>query len=222
MAAYNRAGFYGALMLGVTLIGYAVYQLVLYPNAGLPTKDFAVIVAAASTLRLGHLLKLGYALGLALLTIFFFARLKDRSPIGAQLAAIAGIGASVLHVASGLIGLNILLVAEQTFATYRAEAETTILLRTVTVAVFEAATALSGLLVAVNSLIDLRAKSLPKLLDVFGVLFGGLFVVNGAMPAEIMHVAAVLSIGWAFGLASLQWSRRERAVLNRLPTPTGN
>lgn len=222
MAAYNRAGFYGALMLGVTLIGYAVYQLVLYPNAGLPTKDFAVIVAAANALRLGHLLKLGYALGLALLTIFFFARLKDRSPIGAQLAAIAGIGASVLHVASGLIGLNILLVAEQTFATYRAEAETTILLRTVTVAVFEAAITLSGLLVAVNSLIDLRAKSLPKLLDVFGVLFGGFFVVNGAIPAEIMHMAAVLSIGWAFGLASISWSRRERAVLNRVPTPTGN
>ena len=211
MQSFNRAGFIGALLLGLSLIGYAVYELVLYPNAGLPTKDFAVIVAAANTLRIGHAMKFGYALGLALLTIFFFARLKAHSPIGAQLAVIAGAGASVLYVASGLIGLSILSVAEQTFAAYRTEAETTILLRTVTIALFEAATSLAGLLVALNSRIDLRAKNLPPLLDVFGLLFGGLFIINGLLPAGVMQAAAVLSIGWAFGLAFNLRSAQDRA-----------
>jgi hypothetical protein len=209
----------GALILGLSLIGYAVYELVLYPNAGLPTKDFAVIVAAANTLRVGHALKLGYALGLALLTIFFFSHTKDRSPVVAQFAVIAGVGASVLYVASGLIGLNILSVAEQTFVTYRTEAEITILLRTVTIAVFEAATSLAGLLVALNSLIDLRAKNLPLLLDVFGLLFGGLFIINGLLPAEVMQAAAVLSIGWAFGLAVALRSAHDREPV-KLRTPS--
>ena len=219
MRSFNRAGFIGALILGLSLIGYVVYDLVLYPNAGLPTKDFAVIVAAVNTLRVGHVLKFGYACGFALLTVFFFSHAKDRSPVVAQLAVIAGAGASALFAASGLIGLNILSVAEQTFAAYRAEAETTILLRTVTIAVFEAATSLAGLLVALNSLIDLRARNLPQLLDVFGLLFGGLFVVNGLLPAEVMQAAAVLSIGWAFGLAVALWSVHDREPV-KLRTPT--
>ena len=93
-----------------------------------------------------------------------------------------------------------------------------------TVAVFEAATSLAGLLVAVNSLIDLRAKRLPAWLDVFGLVFGGLFVVNGAIPGEVMQVAAVLSMSWAFGLAAALWSMRgrERVALNTLSTATGD
>jgi hypothetical protein len=220
MQPFNRAGFCGALILGLALIGYAAYELVLYPNAGLPTRDFSVIVAATNTLRVGHVLKFGDALGLALLTIFFFSRLKDRSPVVAQLAAIAGAGASVLFVASGLIGLNILRVAGETFASQRVEAETTILLRTVTIAIFEAAIALAGLCVVLSSLADLRAKRLPSALDVFGLLFGALFVANGVIPEEVMRVAAVLSIGWAAGLASNLWSssRLEQAALKTAST----
>ena len=220
MQSFNRAGFMGALILGLSLIGYAVYELVLYPNAGLPTRDFAVILAAANTLRVGHVLKFGYASGFALLTIFFFSHARDRSPVVAQLAVIAGAGASVLFAASGLIGLNILSVAEQTFAAYRAEAETTILLRTVTIAVFEAATSLAGLLVALNSLIDLRAKRLPLPLDLFGLLFGGMFVVKGLLPAEVMQAAAVLSIGWAFGLTFVLRSAQDRDQAKLRPSST--
>lgn len=51
----------------------------------------------------------------------------------------------------------------------------------------------------------------------------GLFVVNGALPLEIMQAAAVLSIVWAFGLAAVLRSMRghERMALKTLPTVTG-
>src|SRR5262245_15180510 len=134
MRSFNRAAGAGAFLLALSLAGYALYQLVLYPSGGFPTSDFAVIVRGAPILRVGHWLKFGYAISLALLTVGIYARINQGAPMLAQLGSIAGIAAVTLYMASGMVGLHILDVAEQTFVTNRAEAETTILMRTVTIA----------------------------------------------------------------------------------------
>lgn len=50
----------------------------------------------------------------------------------------------------------------------------------------------------------------------------GLFVVNGVLPFEIMPAAAVLSIGWTGGLASILWAAQRRKRLKTLSTVTGD
>jgi hypothetical protein len=137
MKPSTQLGVYGALLLALCLIGYALYELLFYPNAGFPTTDFAVIVAGANTLRIGHWLKFGYMLSIALLMTSMQPRLQRASPTLAQLGLLAGSSAIVLFLASGHIGLRILATAEATFATNPAEAIATILLRTVTIALFE-------------------------------------------------------------------------------------
>lgn len=57
MQQTNFFGVVGALFLAGCLIGYAVHELTLYPNADFSTTDFAVIVAGADPLRVGHWLK---------------------------------------------------------------------------------------------------------------------------------------------------------------------
>src|SRR5262245_61875630 len=118
---FNRTASIGALVMSLALVGYALYKLVLYPGGGFPTQDFAVIVRGASILRVGHWLKFGYAIGLALLVVGLHARLRDGAPVLAQLVAVAGTGAVALFLASAMIGLQILGVAEPTFSTNRVE-----------------------------------------------------------------------------------------------------
>ncbi|MFN8445389.1 MAG: hypothetical protein U0175_31660 [Caldilineaceae bacterium] len=57
MQQTNFFGVVGALILAGCLIGYAIYELILYPNADFSTADVTVIAAGADTLRVGHWLK---------------------------------------------------------------------------------------------------------------------------------------------------------------------
>ena len=43
MRDMNRAAVAGAILLALSLIGYVIYQAVLYPAAGFPTEDFGVV-----------------------------------------------------------------------------------------------------------------------------------------------------------------------------------
>ncbi|MEZ4736320.1 MAG: hypothetical protein R3E79_55245 [Caldilineaceae bacterium] len=69
---------------------FGLYELLLYPNAGFPTTDFGLIVAGADTLRIGHWLKVGYALSIVLLMTGIQPRLQRVSPTLAQLGWLAG------------------------------------------------------------------------------------------------------------------------------------
>lgn len=53
MKPSTQWGVYGAILLALCLIGYALYELILYPSAGFPTTDFAVIVAGRIRCALG-------------------------------------------------------------------------------------------------------------------------------------------------------------------------
>jgi hypothetical protein len=213
MRNFNRATVAGAFVLALSLVGYTIYQLALYPSGGFPTSDFAVIVRGASTLRVGHWLKFGYAISLALLTVGMYARISDGAPVLAQLASIAGIAAVALYTASGMIGLHILDVAEQTFATNRAEAETTILMRTVTIAVFDAATLAAGWFALLISFAGLRANSLPRSVTVPGVLLGALFIVEFVTPYPFTLVAPLLAIVWSIWMGIVLWREPGSAAL---------
>lgn len=144
MNAYTRLSRLGALLLAASLLGYALYELVLYPAAGFPTNDYAIIIAGANTLRVGHWLKFGYALSLAMLVVGLYPQIDEHTPTLARLAALAGAVAVVLFLASGHLGLRILAVAQATYTSRPDEATTTILLRTVTIALLEAATFATG------------------------------------------------------------------------------
>jgi hypothetical protein len=197
----NRAGIAGAILLALSLIGYVIYQAVLYPAAGFPTEDFGVVVAGANTLRVGHLLKFGYAIGIALLLVGLYTRAQSASPLLAQLAAISAIAAATIYISSGMLGLRILEVAEQTFTAKQSEAITTILLRSVTVALFEAGILVTGFFSLLISLALLRARALPAWLAYLGILLGILFIIDRVLFDPLHFVAPFLAILWSLGLA---------------------
>jgi hypothetical protein len=209
MKSFNQVGALGAGLLAACLVGYALYELVLYPSAGFPTSDFAVIVAGAHTLRVGHWLKFGYALSLALLMSGLQPRLRAPAPLQATLATLAGASAVILFLASGHLGLRILAVAEATYATNSDEAIATILLRTVTIALFEAAGFAIGWYALLVNGVGIRHGVLPRPLALLGVLLGGLYIGDRFLPDALRLVAPLASIGWAVWLAFTLW--RERA-----------
>jgi hypothetical protein len=205
MRQFDRAAALGALLLAVSLVGYAVSELVLRPAAGFPTTDFAVIVAGANTLRVGHWLKFGFALGVSLLASGLHPRLREGAPLTAALAAVAGVVSVTLFLASGQLGLFILDVAERTFDTNRDEAVATILLRTVTVALYSAATIAVGAFGLLANLAALRTRSLPRALCALGMAMGALFILENALPSELALVAPLASIAWALWVAAVLW-----------------
>lgn len=207
MNAYTRLVGLGAPLLAASLAGYAFYELVLYPGAGLPTTDYAVIVAAANTLRVGHWLKFGYALSLAMITVGLFPRIDARSPALARLAALAGACAVVLFLASGQLGLRILAVAQATFAANPAEAIATILLRSVTIALLEAATFATGCYALLVNVAVLRWGFLPRAMALLGVALGGLYAINIFLPDRLIVIAPLATIAWSIWLALI--ARRE-------------
>ncbi len=205
MIAYTRLVGLGALLLAASLCGYAFYELVLYPRAGLPTSDFAVIVAAANTLRVGHWLKFGYALSLAMLAVGLYSRMDAQSPALARLASLAGASAVVLFLASGHLGLRILAVAQATFAGNPAEATATIMLRTVTIALLEAATFATGCYALLVNSAALLSGFLPRALAFLGIALGALYLVNIFLPDSLIVVAPLATIAWSLWLALIAW-----------------
>lgn len=212
MSNENHLGIYGALLLALCLIGYASYELILYPQAGFPTTDFAVIVAGADVLRVGHWLKFGYALSIALLMTSVQPRLRRVSATLAQLGLLAGASAIVLFLASGHIGLRILATAEETFATRPDEAIATILLRTVTIALFEAAGFAVGWYLLLSSIGGIRYGSLPQLLSWVGGGIGILFILARFLSDEVALIAPLATIGWSLWLAYTLWRDKQKAV----------
>lgn len=214
MKQFSWLSIIGALLLAACLIGYALYELVLYPSAGFPTTDFAVIVAGANTLRVGHWLKFGYALSLALLIVGLYSYLNNTAPTLMRLATIAGVAAIVLFLASGQLGLRILTIAEETFAANPSEAVTTILLRTVTIALFEAATTAIGWYALLTSIAIVRTHLLSGALGLMGIVLGILFIGNSFLPNNLALTAPLASIVWAVWLALAIWqNERQTRVL---------
>jgi hypothetical protein len=212
----NQLAALGALLLAVCLGGYALYELVLYPGAGFPTSDFAVIVAGATTLRVGHWLKFGYALSIAMLVIGLYSRFGDRAPLLARLSVLAGSSAVVLFLASGHLGLHILAIAEATYATNPNEAITTILMRTVTIALFDAAAFAVGWYALLVNVAGLQTTCLPRTLSCVGVVLGILFILNMFLPETSALIAPLGSIVWAVWLAGTVWRENSKA---RVPVP---
>jgi hypothetical protein len=213
MNEYDRLAGVGAALLAVCLSGYALYELVLYPGAGFPTSDFEVIVAGANTLRVGHWLKFGYALSLAMLAVGLYSRVRDAAPLLARLALLAGTSAVVLFLASGQLGLRILAVAEATYATNPSEAITTILMRTVTIALLEAATFAVGWYALLVNVAGFQTRRLPRTLAAVGIVLGALYIVESFLPDSARLVAPLASIAWAAWLAFTIWREEVDAVV---------
>lgn len=218
MQRFDQMGSFGALLLAGALLGYALFELVLLPAGGFPTKDVEVILAGASTLRIGHWLKFADALALALLAVVVHARLREIAPVVAQLATVAAVVAVALFLASGMLGLRILAVAEQTYSADPAEAIATIDLRTVTIALFDAATTAAGCFGLLFSLGALLAGRLPRALCITGLAFGALFAVNPLLTDELLIVTVVLAVLWSLWLAVVLW-RGATAGAHLSPAP---
>jgi hypothetical protein len=219
MRRYDQLAGLGALLLAICLSGYALYELVLYPGAGFPTSDFGVIVAGANTLRVGHWLKFGYALSLAMLVIGLYPRMWDTAPVLARLAILAGGSAVILFLASGQLGLRILAIAEATYTTNPSEAITTILLRAVTIALLEAATFAVGWYALLVNMAGVQTRWLPRPLAFVGMVLGVLHIADSFVPDPLRIIAPLASIGWSLCLAFMIW--REAASAN-VPVQTGS
>jgi hypothetical protein len=206
MKQYHRLAALGALLMALSLVGYAVYELVLYPGAGFPTSDYSVIIAGADTLRVGHWLKFGYAISLSLVVVGLYPRMIENSPALARLAAITGTGAIILFAASGKLGLRILQIAGEVFATDPSQAVTTILLRTVTVSLFETAIFAVGWYLLLLGLAGVQAGVLPRATALIGMALGVLYLIDPVLPDTLQLVAPLASIPWALWLAFILYN----------------
>lgn len=184
----------GAAILLLSILGYLLYELVLRPRAGFPSDEMAVILAGADTLRVGHWLKFGYAIGTALLTAGLIERL--RNPPLNTLMLMAGGGATALFVASAMLGLNLLDTAGGYYPEQLADARTTILIRIVTISLFGAAIFCAGGLMLLGSLAGLEQKAWPRNLAYLGFASGGLFMLEFLTPEPWSLAAPLLGMLW--------------------------
>lgn len=197
-----RAGMSGALLLAASLIGYAIYELVLRPGAGFPSDDMAVILGGSDTLQVGHWLKFGYAAGVALLTVGLRGRLRAPSPVTLDLATLAGAAAVGLLVASGVLGLRLLQEAALFYPANLADARSTILIRVVTQSLQQAGLLLGAWLVLLSSAAGLRSGIWQRQLHWAGLLVGVLLMAALILPAPLDAIGALLAIPYACWLAA--------------------
>ena len=200
-----RAGSLGALLLALTLAGYAIYELVLRPQAGFPSDDMAVILGGIDTLRVGHWLKFGYAAGVALLTVGLHGRLHDQSPTSMELVALAGTGSVALLVASGVLGLRLLEEADLFYPNNLIDARSTILIRVVTQSLQQAGLLLGAWLILLSSIAALRAKIWPAVMNGLGLVVGVLLIAALILPAPLDSIGPLLAIVYAGWLAWQFW-----------------
>jgi hypothetical protein len=191
----------GALLLALSLIGYAIYELVLLPTAGFPSDDTRVILAGADTLRVGHWLKFGYGLAIAIVVAGMTLRLRDASPALAQLALMAGIAAVTLYVASGVLGLRILDIAQQYYPSNPTDARSTILMRVVTQSLQGAGTFAAGWFAVLISLAAWRTDVLPRWLNALGFVAGAFLIPVFIVPDPVWLIGPLLMIVYAIALA---------------------
>lgn len=201
-----RAGMLGALLLALTLAGYAVYELILRPRAGFPSDDMAVILGGIDTLRVGHWLKFGYAAGLALVSVGLRSRFLSHSPTSMDLALLAGTGAVALLVASGVLGLRLLEEADLFYPANLADARSTILIRVVTQSLQQGGLLLGAWLILLSSVAGLRSRIWPAALHSLGISAGLLLLASLVLPAPFYALGPLLTIIYAVWLA-VEFSR---------------
>jgi Domain of unknown function (DUF4386) len=191
----------GGLLLAASLIGYAIYELVLLPAAGFPSDDMRVIIGGADTLRVGHWLKFGYGLAIAIVVAGMTLRLRGASPALAQTALMAGIAAVSLYVASGMLGLRILDTARGCYPAHLADARSTILVRVVSQALQSAGTFAAGWFALLISIAAWRASMLPRWQNALGIVAGPLLALAFVLPDPIWLIGPLLMIAYAIALA---------------------
>lgn len=206
LSSHLRAGILGALLLALTLAGYAVYELILRPRAGFPSDDMAVILGGIDTLRVGHWLRFGYAVGLALVSVGLRGRFHAHSPTAMDLALLAGTGAVALFVASGVLGLRLLEEADLFYPAHLADARSTILIRVVTISLQQAGLLLAACLILLSSVAGLQSKIWPAALHSLGIVAGSLLLASLALPTPFYALGPLLTIIYAVRLAV--WFRR--------------
>ncbi|BCX04970.1 MAG: hypothetical protein KatS3mg053_2908 [Candidatus Roseilinea sp.] len=191
----------GALTLALSLIGYAVYELALLPAAGFPSDDMRVILTGADTLRVGHWLKFGYGLALALVVAGMTVQLREAPPALTQLALMAGIAAVALYIASGMLGLRLLEAAQSFYPTNPTDARSTILIRIVTQSLQAAGTFAVGWFAVLISIAAWQARALPRWMSALGVAAGALLAFVFILPDPIWLIGPLLTIIYAVALA---------------------
>jgi hypothetical protein len=193
---------FGALLLALSLIGYAIYELVLLPASGFPSDDMRVIMGSADTLRVGHWLKFGYGLAIALVVAAMTLQLREASPTPTQLALMAGIAAVALYIVSGMLGLRILDIAQNyTAANNLADARSTILIRIVTQALQAAGTFAAGWFALLISIAAWRNNVLPRWVSGLGIVAGALLIPVFILPDPVWLIGPLLMIVYAVVLA---------------------
>ena len=188
----------GAFLLAFSLLAYLLYQLLLRPLAGFPNDDRAVILGGINTLRVRHWLKFIYAVGVALFTTGLLEPFKSDN--SRHLILITGSGATALFLASGMLGLNLLSEANYFYPEQLIDARSTILIRGVTISLFEAAVFLVGALVFVAGLAARQGKIWPPYFVYSGIAVGVLFMLEFFTPEPWIVIAPVLGIIWLLWL----------------------
>lgn len=192
----------GTILLALSLIGYAIYELLLLPASGFPSDDMRVIIGGADTLRTGHWLKFGYGMGIALVVAGMTVQLRESSLALAQLALMAGIAAVTLYIASGILGLRILDVAQGYYPANPTDARSTILVRIVTQSLQAAGTFAAGWFAVLINIAAWRTNLLPRWINALGIVAGALLAFVFVLPDPMWLIGPALTIAYAIALAA--------------------
>jgi hypothetical protein len=206
----------GALLLAFSLVAYLLYQLVLRPLAGFPSDDLAVILGGINTLRVGHWLKFFYALGTTLLSAGLLQLFQTFPASIRYLITLSGSGATALFLASGMLGLNLLTEANHFYPEQLADARSTILIRMVTISLFEAAIFLVGALALVAGFSAVKNKFWPPRFAYCGVVVGALLMLEFFTPEPWIILAPLLTIVWLCWLALAKGNKLGSSLLQNL------
>jgi hypothetical protein len=201
-ARHQKVGGLGALYLAAAYLAAMPYFLlfVKFKDAVDPAQKVALLVGNHGSLRVMNLVSyVVFGIVLAVLALALHARLKDRSPILAQVATAVGLLWAFVLVASGMISNAGGAAVVRLSATSPAQA----------VSAWQAiepvaeglggsgGELLGGLWVLLVSVAALRTRGLPRLLNWLGVAIGA---------AGVLSVVPVLKdLAYGFGLLQMAW-----------------
>jgi Domain of unknown function (DUF4386) len=208
----QKLGGWAALYVALAYVAAMPYFLlfVKYPNLADPGEKVSMLVAHHGSLQVMYLLTyVIFGIVLSVLALTLYHRMKDETPILAQVATIVGLIWALVLVASGMIYNAGIAAVVDLHATNPAQA----------VSVWQAVEPvtqglggsggelLGGLWVLLVSVAALRSRKLPRLLNWLGVVIGAVGVLS--------VVPVLRDLAYGFGLLQILWFVCLGAVLLR-------
>ena len=219
----QKIGGWAALYAATAFVAAMPYFLlfVKYPSVMDPAEKVSMLVAHHGSLQAMYLLTyVIFGIALSVLALTLYHRIKDKTPILAQVATALGLIWALLLVASGMICNAGIAAVVELHASSPGQA----------VSLWQAVEPvaqglggsggelLGGLWILLVSTAALRTRKLPKVLNWFGVVIGAVGVLS-VVPVlrDLGYGFGMLQIVWFVGLGVVMLRARRGRVVSAAP-----